>query len=75
MPGVPDGTARLQKRSRRGHWFTARRPGLRSRPDGFSQYALTVRSPGAYRVLVEPRDGFAHVSAATASRRLARRRR
>jgi hypothetical protein len=60
-PAVPHGRASLQKRSPRGRWVTVRRASVKPLRGGRSRYAFTVRRRGSYRVVVLPRDNFAHV--------------
>ena len=60
-PAVPNGRAALQKRSPSGRWVPLRRAGVHPLAGGRSRYRFTVRRRGAYRVVVLPRDNFAHV--------------
>jgi hypothetical protein len=60
-PAVPSGRAALQKRSPSGRWVPLRRAGVHPLGGGRSRYRFTVRRRGAYRVVVLPRDNFAHV--------------
>jgi hypothetical protein len=60
-PAVPKGRATLQKRSPSGRWVPLRRAGVHPLAGGRSRYRFTVRRRGAYRVVVLPRDNFAHV--------------
>jgi hypothetical protein len=60
-PAVPNGRATLQKRSPRGRWVPMRRAAVHALSGGRSRYRFTVRRRGAYRVVVLPRDNFAHV--------------
>jgi hypothetical protein len=60
-PAVPNGRATLQKRSPSGRWVPLRRAGVHPLAGGRSRYRFTVRRRGAYRVVVLPRDAFAHV--------------
>jgi hypothetical protein len=60
-PAVPNGRATLQKRSPSGRWVPLRRAGVHPLAGGRSRYRFTVRRRGAYRVVVLPRDNFAHV--------------
>jgi hypothetical protein len=60
-PAVPNGRATLQKRSPSGRWVPLRRAGVHPLAGGRSRYRFTVRRRGAYRVVVLPRDDFAHV--------------
>ena len=70
-PAVPRGRASLQKRSPRGRWVVVRRAGVRPLRGGRSRYRFTVRRPGTYRVVVLPRDNFAHVHGTSRERRIA----
>jgi hypothetical protein len=69
-PAVPRARASLQKRSPRGRWVTVRRAGVKPLRGGRSQYAFTVRRRGTYRVVVLPRDAFAHVRGTSRERRI-----
>jgi hypothetical protein len=69
-PAVPHGRASLQKRSPRGRWVTVRRANVRALAPGRSRYRFTVRRAGTYRVVVLPRDNFAHVRGASRERRI-----
>ena len=60
-PAVPNGRATLQKRSPSGRWVPLRRAGVHPLSGGRSRYRFTVRRRGTYRVVVLPRDSFAHV--------------
>jgi len=60
-PAVPKGRATLQKRSPRGTWVPLRRARVSALRGGRSRYRFTVRRRGTYRVVVLPRDNFAHV--------------
>jgi hypothetical protein len=60
-PAVPRGRASLQKRSPSGRWVTVRRAGVTPLRGARSRYRFTVRRAGTYRVVVLPRDNFAHV--------------
>jgi hypothetical protein len=71
-PAVPKGRASLQKRSPHGRWVTVRRSRVKPLRDGRSQYAFTVRRRGTYRVMVLPRDAFAHVRGTSRERRISR---
>ena len=64
-PAVPKGRATLQKRSPSGRWVPLRRAGVHPLSGGRSRYAFTVRRRGTYRVVVLPRDNFAHVRGAS----------
>jgi hypothetical protein len=71
-PAVPRGRASLQKRSPHGRWVAVRRAGVRPLAGGRSRYRFTVRRAGTYRVVVLPRDNFAHVRGVSRERRIAR---
>jgi hypothetical protein len=60
-PAVPNGRASLQKRSPRGRWVPVQRARVHPLSGGRSRYSFTVRRRGTYRVVVLPRDNFAHV--------------
>jgi hypothetical protein len=60
-PRVPRGLASLQKRSPHGRWVTLRRAVVKPLRGSRSRYTFTVRRGGRYRVVVLPRDAFAHV--------------
>jgi hypothetical protein len=60
-PAVPNGRPTLQKRSPRGRWVPVRRAGVHPLAGERSRYLFTVRRRGTYRVVVLPRDAFAHV--------------
>jgi hypothetical protein len=69
-PRVPRGRASLQKRSPHGRWVTVRRAGVKPLRGSRSRYAFTVRRGGRYRVVVLPRDAFAHVRGTSRERRI-----
>jgi hypothetical protein len=69
-PAVPRGRASLQKRSPRERWVTVRRAGVNPLRGDRSRYAFTVRRAGTYRVVVLPRDAFAHVRGTSRERRI-----
>jgi hypothetical protein len=71
-PRVPRGRASLQKRSPRGRWVVVRRAAVHALRGGRSRYRFTVRRAGTYRVVVLPRDAFAHVRGISRERRIAR---
>jgi hypothetical protein len=71
-PAVPRRRASLQKRSPHGRWVVLRRAGVSALAGGRSRYRFTVRRPGTYRVVVLPRDRFAHVRGVSRERRIAR---
>jgi hypothetical protein len=70
-PRVPRGRASLQKRSPSGRWVVVRRAGVHPLRGGRSRYRFTVRRAGTYRVVVLPRDNFAHVRGVSRERRIA----
>jgi hypothetical protein len=69
-PAVPRGIASLKKRSPSGRWVTVRRAGVHPLRGARSRYAFTVRRRGTYRVVVLPRDNFAHVRGTSRERRI-----
>jgi hypothetical protein len=69
-PAVPRGRASLQKRSPRGRWVVVRRAAVRALSGNRSRYRFTVRRRGTYRVVVLPRDAFAHVRGTSRERRI-----
>jgi hypothetical protein len=71
-PAVAHGRASLQKRSPHGRWVVVRRAGVKPLAGGRSRYRFTVRRAGTYRVVVLPRDNFAHVRGTSRERRIAR---
>jgi hypothetical protein len=71
-PRVSRGRASLQKRSPRGRWITVLRAGVRPLRGARSRYRFTVRRPGTYRVVVLPRDNFAHVRGISRERSIRR---
>jgi hypothetical protein len=71
-PAAPRGLASLQKRSPSGRWVTVRRAGVKPLRGNRSRYAFTVRRRGTYRVVVLPRDAFAHVRGTSRERRIRR---
>ncbi|HEX7298988.1 MAG TPA: fibronectin type III domain-containing protein [Solirubrobacteraceae bacterium] len=73
-PAVPRGRASLQKRSPHGRWVVVRRANVRSLAGARSRYRFTVRRAGTYRVVVLPRDSFAHVRGISRERRIGARR-
>jgi hypothetical protein len=70
-PRVSRGRASLQKRSPRGRWVVVRRAAVHALRGGRSRYRFTVRRAGTYRVVVLPRDAFAHVRGTSRERRIA----
>jgi hypothetical protein len=71
-PAVPRGRASLRKRSPSGRWITVRRASVKPLRGGRSRYAFTVRRRGTYRVVVLPRDNFAHVRGTSRERTIRR---
>jgi hypothetical protein len=69
-PAVPRGRASLQKRSPHGRWVVVRRASVKPLAAGRSRYRFTVRRAGTYRVVVLPRDNFAHVRGTSRERRI-----
>jgi hypothetical protein len=69
-PAVPHGRASLQKRSPHGRWVVVRRANVRALGRGRSRYRFTVHRAGTYRVVVLPRDNFAHVRGTSRERRV-----
>jgi hypothetical protein len=69
-PAVPRGIASLQKRSPHGRWVTLRRAGVTPLRGSRSRYAFAVSRGGRYRVVVLPRDAFAHVRGTSRERRV-----
>jgi hypothetical protein len=67
-PGLPEGRATLQRRSRGGGWSFVRRRALRTPDSSVSRYRFKVwrkRRNVAYRVKVTANDGGAHLGAAS----------
>jgi len=71
-PRVPRGRASLQKRSPGGRWITVLRGAVHPLRGARSRYRFTVRRAGTYRVVVLPRDDFAHVRGISRERRIIR---
>jgi hypothetical protein len=69
-PAVPHGRASLRKLSPRGRWVVVRRAAVHALRGGRSRYRFTVRRAGTYRVVVLPRDAFAHVRGTSRERRI-----
>jgi hypothetical protein len=64
LPGLPDGRATLQRRTRSGGWKFIRRKALRTASTSESSYRFRVRRlrrPAVYRVKVSANDGGAHL--------------
>jgi hypothetical protein len=65
LPGLPNGRATLQRRTRRGGWVFVRRKAVRTVSDSESRYRFTVwrkRRATVYRVKVSTNDGGAHLN-------------
>ena len=76
-PGLPDGRATLQRRSRSGGWIAVARRALRAQDAVRSTYAFRVRRASRarrYRVMVAARDGGAHARGYSRSLRVGKRR-
>jgi hypothetical protein len=71
-PAVPNGRASLQKLSPRGRWIVVRKAAVHPLRGARSRYRFTVRRAGTYRVVVLPRDSFAHVRGTSRERRIVR---
>jgi hypothetical protein len=69
-PTVPRARASLQKRSPHGRWVVVRRANVTALGGGRSRYRFTVHRAGTYRVVVLPRDNFAHVRGTSRERRI-----
>jgi hypothetical protein len=77
-PGLPDGRATLQRRTRSGGWAFVRRRAVRTPNTDTSTYSFRVRRlrrAVVYRVKVSANDGGAHVGATSGSLRVAKKRR
>jgi hypothetical protein len=64
QPGLPDGRATLQRRTRSGGWKFVRRKALSTPSTTESRYRFRVRRlrrPAVYRVKVSANDGGAHL--------------
>jgi hypothetical protein len=76
-PGLPDGIATLQRRTRHGGWALVNRKPLKAIDANTSRYRFRVfkqRRARYYRVKVAARDGGAHLGDSSAVRRVGRRR-
>ena len=76
-PGLPDGIATLQRRTRHGGWALVKRKPLKAIDANTSRYRFRVfkqRRARYYRVKVAARDGGAHLGDNSAVRRVGRRR-
>ena len=76
-PGLPDGIATLQRRTRHSGWALVKRKPLKAIDANTSRYRFRVfkqRRARYYRVKVAARDGGAHLGDNSAVRRVGRRR-
>jgi hypothetical protein len=70
QPGLPEGRATLQRRTRSGGWRFVRRKALRTADTSTSSYRFRVRRlrrAAIYRVKVSANDGGAHVGSTSRS--------
>jgi len=77
-PGLPDGRATLQRRTRAGGWVLVRRRALRTPASDTSTYRFTVRRKRrtvGYRVKVAANDRGAHLGGTSRTLVVARQRR
>jgi hypothetical protein len=77
-PGLPDGKATLQRRTRRGGWVFVRRVALRTPATDMSTYRVKVRRikrAAYYRIKVAANDGGAHLGATSRSVLVGKRKR
>jgi hypothetical protein len=78
-PGLPDGRATLQRRTRNGGWALVRRRALRTPDSSLSSYRFKVWRKKSrnvvYRVKVTANDGGAHLGGASRALVVAKRRR
>jgi len=77
QPGLPDGRATLQRRTRKGGWAFVRRVALRTPATDMSTYRVRVRRLGRaayYRIKVAANDGGAHLGATSRSVLVGKRR-
>ena len=77
QPGLPDGAATLQRRTRRGGWAYVKRKPLEQVDANLSRYRFRVVRQSrsrVYRVKVWARDGGAHLGTVTTARRVGKRR-
>jgi hypothetical protein len=78
-PGLPDGRATLQRRTRNGGWALVRRRAVRTPDSSTSSYRFKVwrkqRRNVVYRVKVAANDGGAHLGAASRALVVAKRSR
>jgi hypothetical protein len=78
QPGLPDGRATLQRRTRSGGWAFVRRRAVSTPNADTSTYRFRVRRlrrAAVYRVKVSANDGGAHVGATSGELRVGKRRR
>jgi len=77
QPGLPDGRAALQRRTRSGGWAFVRRKALVTADTSTSRYRFRVRRlrrAAVYRVKVSANDGGAHLGAKSRSLLVGKRR-
>jgi hypothetical protein len=77
-PGLPDGRATLQRRTRSGGWAFIKRKALRTADTSTSTYRFRVRRlrrAAVYRVKVSANDGGAHLGGKSRSLLVGKRRR
>jgi hypothetical protein len=78
QPGLPDGRATLQRRTRAGGWAFVRRVALRTPASDMSTYRVKVRRIGRaayYRIKVAANDGGAHLGATSGAVLVGKRKR
>jgi hypothetical protein len=78
QPGLPDGRASLQRRSRRGGWTLVRRVALSTPATDMSTYRVGVRRlrrAAYYRIKVAANDGGAHLGATSRAVLVGKRKR
>jgi hypothetical protein len=77
QPGLPNGRATLQRRTRSGGWTFVKRKALRTASTSTSTYRFKVRRQRrtrAYRVKVSANDGGAHLGAKSRALRVGKKR-
>ena len=77
-PGLPDGRATLQRRTRSGGWVFVKRKALRTSSTTTSTYSFRVRRlrrAAVYRVKVAANDGGAHLGTRSRSLLVGKKRR
>jgi hypothetical protein len=77
QPGLPDGRATLQRRTRKGGWAFVRRVALRTPATDMSTYRTKVRRlrrAAYYRIKVAANDGGAHLGATSRAVLVGKRR-